>query len=178
MSAIFLRFKFSGWAAAVVVALAGIIVLFWADPSRRAIFPSCPFHRLTGLNCPGCGGLRATHHLLHGRIATALHHNLLVVVAPPFLLLAGAGWRMNRKKNNGRQAASYGGDRPGNEADASTQTRLRAEKEKRDLPHQAAGSGVGNTKYWPGWIVALVALLVLFGVLRNVPHPAFAWMSP
>ena len=48
----------------------------------------CGFHRVTGLLCPGCGGQRAFYHLLHGKILTALHHNLLILVILPFLIYA------------------------------------------------------------------------------------------
>ena len=38
------------------------------------------FHAMTGLWCPGCGGLRAVHDLTHGHLVTALHENALVVL--------------------------------------------------------------------------------------------------
>jgi hypothetical protein len=64
-------------------------VLFWFNPARHGFYPTCVFHRLTGLECPGCGGLRAVHHLLHGEILTAFRFNPLVVVVLPFLVLWG-----------------------------------------------------------------------------------------
>lgn len=45
----------------------------------------CTFHQLTGLQCPGCGGQRAFHFLLHGKLLTALHYNILIVLAVPLL---------------------------------------------------------------------------------------------
>jgi hypothetical protein len=73
----------------VIIALAAVLIvaliLFFFDPARVAIYPVCPFHRLTGLDCPGCGGLRATHQLLHGNIVQALHFNALWVLSIPFL---------------------------------------------------------------------------------------------
>jgi hypothetical protein len=76
---------------AVLLALgaSGAAVLFWCDPSRVPIYPVCMFHRTTGLLCPGCGGLRALHQLLHGHVATAYHFNPLLVCGLP--LVAGAG---------------------------------------------------------------------------------------
>lgn len=47
----------------------------------------CTFKSLTGLECPGCGGQRAIHFLLHGQILTAMRYNLFFVIALPFLCL-------------------------------------------------------------------------------------------
>jgi len=52
------------------------------DPEHRHL-PLCPFHALTGWQCPLCGGLRAVDSLVHGRLLTALHDNVLVVAAIP-----------------------------------------------------------------------------------------------
>ncbi|MGB3485012.1 MAG: DUF2752 domain-containing protein [Mycobacterium sp.] len=58
------------------------------DPHRPgSIFPPCPFHALTGWFCPGCGGLRMTHDLLHGDIAAAAVDNVFLLVALPAVLL-------------------------------------------------------------------------------------------
>jgi hypothetical protein len=67
----------------VLLAAAGLIVLFLFDPSQYSIYPICPFHKMTGLNCPGCGSTRAFHELLHGHILAALRCNALVMVALP-----------------------------------------------------------------------------------------------
>lgn len=45
----------------------------------------CTLHRFTGLECPGCGGQRSLHLLLHGEILQALHYNAFFVIALPFL---------------------------------------------------------------------------------------------
>ena len=37
----------------------------------------CPFHALTGLNCPGCGNTRAALALLQLDFQEMLHYNLL-----------------------------------------------------------------------------------------------------
>jgi hypothetical protein len=54
------------------------------DPNQPGHFPVCPTFALTGLYCPGCGMLRATHDLTHGDIAGAMQRNPLA----PFLLAA------------------------------------------------------------------------------------------
>jgi hypothetical protein len=62
-----------------------LISLYLGDPENALFFPFCPVYALTGLYCPGCGSMRALHHLLHGDIAGALTFNPLLVIALPFL---------------------------------------------------------------------------------------------
>jgi len=64
-------------------------VLFWFDPALGWVYPVCPLHRLTGWHCPGCGGLRALHQLLHGHWAEAARLNTLLVVSLPLLAWLG-----------------------------------------------------------------------------------------
>ncbi|MBK5720243.1 DUF2752 domain-containing protein [Dysgonomonas sp. Marseille-P4677] len=45
----------------------------------------CSFREITGLECPGCGGQRALHLLLHGDILNAFRYNIFFLVALPFL---------------------------------------------------------------------------------------------
>ncbi|MXV17560.1 DUF2752 domain-containing protein [Hufsiella ginkgonis] len=69
-----------------VVTVAALAVIYVAcDPVSPAFFLHCPFRRLTGLDCPGCGSQRAFHALLHGEVARAADYNLLLVVSLPFL---------------------------------------------------------------------------------------------
>lgn len=70
---------------AVAAAVAGY-VLYTHDPSAASFYPPCVFHLLTGLQCPGCGGTRALHHLLHGRLAEAFRYNAMLLVFGPVLL--------------------------------------------------------------------------------------------
>ncbi|MCV7279392.1 DUF2752 domain-containing protein [Mycolicibacterium flavescens] len=69
-------------------ALAGALTYIGlADPHRPGfLFPPCPFHAMTGLYCPGCGGLRMTHDLLHGDLAAAVVDNAFLLVGLPLLL--------------------------------------------------------------------------------------------
>src|SRR5262245_31252568 len=50
-------------------------------PSLQALLPPCPFHLLTGLECPGCGMTRAFAALFTGDLASAF---LLNPFAPMF----------------------------------------------------------------------------------------------
>lgn len=69
-----------------IAAVAGLVVLYAFNPAESSFFPKCPFFWLTGLKCPGCGSLRATHQLLHLHIGKALGYNALMVVCIPLLL--------------------------------------------------------------------------------------------
>jgi len=79
--------------ASCVLALAAgcfaLAVIYAFPPEVTRWYPKCPFHYLTGLNCPGCGSLRALHALTHGRVVEALGCNPFLVVCLP-LVAAGA----------------------------------------------------------------------------------------
>ncbi len=68
--------------------LVAAATLFTVDPNQPGHYPTCPFLATTGLYCPGCGALRATHDLLHGDLGGALARNPLAVLAVPYLALA------------------------------------------------------------------------------------------
>ena len=80
--------------AAMLLAGAGaagaLAVLYRYNPLKVDFYPRCPLYLLTGIYCPGCGGLRATHALLHGHLFTALGFNAFWVLAVPVLLYAVA----------------------------------------------------------------------------------------
>lgn len=48
---------------------------------------SCPFHRLTGLDCPLCGAQRMLNALLRGEWGVAFESNPLLMLSLPLLLL-------------------------------------------------------------------------------------------
>ena len=73
------------FATGLILAAALAIVLFGFDPGQNGFYPRCFFHEATGLQCPGCGALRAGHQLLHGHVLAALHLNALLVLALPVL---------------------------------------------------------------------------------------------
>lgn len=114
-------------AALVLVSAAAAAVLFFFDPATVHIYPVCYFHQLTGLDCPGCGGLRATHQLLRGNLAAAFRLNAFVVLAAPVF-----AW-------------------------------LCARFLYRALKGQPAGFAIRSRWLWMG-----LALLVAYGILRNV----------
>ena len=73
-----------------VIAATGYIRM--VDPNEPGHYPMCPTLALFGIDCPGCGGLRATHALANGDIASALDHNALFVVLVPVLVAMLAMW--------------------------------------------------------------------------------------
>lgn len=57
------------------------------DPNEPGHYPVCPLLQVTGVLCPGCGGLRSAHAFVHGDLATAFSANA-VAVAGYFLFAA------------------------------------------------------------------------------------------
>lgn len=128
------------WKGVLIAATVGLVVtvFFLFDPVRSSFYPACLFHNLTGLNCPGCGGLRALHHLTHGEILAAFHCNPLLMVLLPIVAFLTFRW-------------------------------FRRGSEAFD----------GNSVFFrPATIGTLLAVTLVFTILRNLPWPAFAWMSP
>jgi hypothetical protein len=68
---------------AVLLVAGGIYYLF--SPLESSFFPKCPFHSITGLDCPGCGSQRAIHHLTHLEIKKAFISNPLLIMAIPYI---------------------------------------------------------------------------------------------
>ncbi len=66
----------AGVLAAVVGAFAYVGTV---DPNEPGHYPVCPLLRLTGVYCPGCGGLRSAYAFAHGDWVTALGANALAV---------------------------------------------------------------------------------------------------
>ena len=126
------------WLGLALPVLAGVAVLFQFDPARHAFYPTCVFHRVTGWNCPGCGGLRATHHLLHGDVAVAFGFNALVVLGAPVVLTLAARW-------------------------------LWVYWRGRRVPPRPVATF---------WIWGLLAVMVGFGIVRNLPGALFARLWP
>jgi hypothetical protein len=71
--------------------LAALPVIYLLNPNTTHV-PLCPFHAITGLNCPLCGATRATYALMHGQLATALQDNALYVLGLPGLMLLWWRW--------------------------------------------------------------------------------------
>jgi hypothetical protein len=79
------------WMTAIAV-IGACVLLFFFEPSHYSFYPQCWLHAWTGYSCPGCGGLRATHQLLHGNVLAAFKLNPLFV-----LLLPAFAWMFIRE---------------------------------------------------------------------------------
>jgi hypothetical protein len=89
----------------VVLALAGVGMVFFFNPATHSFYPGCTFHQLTGLNCPGCGMTRAFYALLHGHFASALRDNGLLIAALAALTVRGVWLAVQKLK--GRPAGEF-----------------------------------------------------------------------
>lgn len=86
--------------------IATLVVLHVRDPHVEGSYGLCPVYALTGVYCPGCGGMRSIHNLTDGRVVDALQSNLLAVAlvvafavfVVDWLIRArrGLGWRLPR----------------------------------------------------------------------------------
>lgn len=68
----------AGIGAGVIVG--GSLAVGYFNPVNAGFFPQCPFHALTGMNCPGCGLTRGFHALFQGDILGALHFNAMLPI--------------------------------------------------------------------------------------------------
>ena len=76
-------------AVTAAVLLAATTVVALRDPFRHHLSAPCPFHALTGLWCPLCGGTRAVWAAVHGQFGLMMHANALF---PAMVLAAAWGW--------------------------------------------------------------------------------------
>lgn len=83
-----LRLRLAGAAVFGLAAASLAFVALWRPSGPNA----CAFHALTGLWCPLCGGIRATHALLNGNIVEALHWNSVAVVLDVVLAVLVLRW--------------------------------------------------------------------------------------
>ncbi|MBU2551743.1 MAG: DUF2752 domain-containing protein [Proteobacteria bacterium] len=119
-------------------AILALVVLYQWDPAVSGMYPSCPFQALTGWYCPGCGTLRAIHHLLHGRIFTAMGFNALAILTLPFM-----GYALVSEAARG-----------------------------------LIGRGLPGIFIPAAFIWAYLALVLVFGILRNIPYGPLSWLAP
>jgi hypothetical protein len=89
------RSRLNRWlcASGMVAACTGVAAYVYAvDPNVSKAYPQCPMKALTGIDCPGCGGLRSTHALLHGDIAGAFGHNAFAAIIVPVMAYLILRW--------------------------------------------------------------------------------------
>jgi hypothetical protein len=78
----------------VVAAVVGVAVvaLHLRDPHDSGSWGYCPWKLLTGLDCPGCGTLRAVNDLTNGNLVGAASSNLLFVASIPLAVALWLAW--------------------------------------------------------------------------------------
>ena len=86
---------------------------FWGDRAHHPV-RLCPFKRLTGLPCGGCGSTRAAVSLLHGDLGKALGWNPLAttalgVFAAGMLLRVGAGRKVQLQLSPAQRKMAFAG---------------------------------------------------------------------
>jgi hypothetical protein len=83
-------------------ALAGVVAAFTyvglIDPNHPGHYPVCPLFALTGVYCPGCGGLRCAHAVAHGDLATAFSDNALAVVGFGAFAVVWVTWLLRARR--------------------------------------------------------------------------------
>lgn len=78
-----------GTLLAAAATVAGTALVALRDPHVPGSYGYCPLYLLTGLYCPACGALRATHDLAHLDLAGAWAANPLWVLVAPLVVV---GW--------------------------------------------------------------------------------------
>lgn len=71
-------------------------LLYRRDPHDSGSYGFCPFLSLTGLPCPGCGGLRAVNDLTRGDVVGAVSSNALAVALVVALAVLWVVWVVRR----------------------------------------------------------------------------------
>lgn len=60
------------------------VFYFSINPATSHLMPKCPFHLLTGFDCPACGIQRAFYHILHCDFGTAIRYNYFLAISVPY----------------------------------------------------------------------------------------------
>ena len=71
----------------ILLSVAVLVLLHFYNPAENRLAPDCIFHATTGYYCPGCGTIRAFHHLMNGQFLTALDLNALAVLLIPVFII-------------------------------------------------------------------------------------------
>jgi hypothetical protein len=74
-----------------VAAAGGCVAIALVNPTDSGV-PVCWSQALFGVDCPLCGGLRATNALMRGDVLAAADHNVFVAVALPVVAVVWVAW--------------------------------------------------------------------------------------
>ncbi|MET0930436.1 MAG: DUF2752 domain-containing protein [Aeromicrobium sp.] len=78
--------------------LGAAALLRFRDPHDSGTYGFCPFETLTGLPCPGCGGLRAVNDLTRGDLVAAVSSNLFAVLLVATFGVLWVVWLVRRAR--------------------------------------------------------------------------------
>jgi len=84
--------RLAGPLAVAGLAVGALALTAAVDPNEPGHYPLCPTQAIAGVDCPGCGSLRAMHALGRGDLGAAADHNLLLVAALPVLAWIWLRW--------------------------------------------------------------------------------------
>ncbi len=139
--------------SAIVCGIA--LLYFFVDARYSGFFPRCPFFTLTGLYCPGCGSQRAVSSLLHGDIIKAFHYNVMLAASLPLVLYSAF------------RTTIY--------------WIIKDLGEKRNMiwvRFFTLNSIPQKIFYSPVFVKAVLVIIVLFWILRNIPVYPFTVLAP
>ncbi|MBV9831245.1 MAG: DUF2752 domain-containing protein [Marmoricola sp.] len=100
------RERLTGPLVVAGVVVAGTVALHVRDPHASGSWGYCPWKLLTGMDCPGCGTLRAVNDLTNGHLVAAASSNLLFVVMVPVMVAMWASWARRSWRGTPRHARS------------------------------------------------------------------------
>ncbi len=170
-----------GWIGLALIFAASGAAAVWTlyrfPPADWPFYPRCMFHQITGCLCPGCGSLRAIHLLLHGQFQAAIQANALLLgslLAMP-LIASWLAWRAHPAFNRFLMQTGNGFGPPER---GSTSSACESSRKSRTIlkPDSWLASKLRrhpNAALW--WLTAIV---MGFGVLRNLPAAPFRWLAP
>jgi uncharacterized protein DUF2752 len=93
-------------AATLALVAAASTYVALVDPRESGHYPPCPYLWVTGLACPGCGGLRCVHALTHLDLPAALGYNALAVAMFPVIGWLWLRWTMRVARGEPRRSLS------------------------------------------------------------------------
>ncbi|MYW02743.1 DUF2752 domain-containing protein [Streptomyces sp. SID3343] len=93
-------------AATLALVTAATTYVGLVDPRESGHYPPCPYLWLTGLACPGCGGLRCVHALTRLDVPAALGYNALAVLMFPVIGWLWLRWTLRTARGEPRRSLS------------------------------------------------------------------------
>ncbi|MDX3852820.1 DUF2752 domain-containing protein [Streptomyces sp. AK02-01A] len=84
--------------ATLAVVAAAFTYVGLVDPNETGHYPVCPLYGLTGVYCPGCGGLRSAHAVAHGDLSGALGDNAVAVLGYAAFAVLWVAWVVRARK--------------------------------------------------------------------------------